>query len=148
VHAPEPQQIISDGKTLWAWHPADDQVERVDLASSALPAAVDFMIGGGRLDADFTGAVATRSDGRLALTLTPKASSGTIVTVTLVLDPTSYRVEETMLLQTDGQMNDIQFLGLKTGTGIPDTKFDFSVPAGASVFDPGKLGGASTAPTP
>jgi outer membrane lipoprotein carrier protein len=137
---PQNQQFISDGKTLWVYQPDDHQVVIQDLAGSALPTAVTFLTGSGNLAHDFSGTASQKSDGSIELDLKPKNPSGILDHLTLLVDPSTFQVRESIVYQTDGQTNDIEFDSVKTSTGLSDSKFSFSVPPGATVLDPSKMG--------
>ena len=66
-----PQQIVSDGKTLWFYQPSDKTVMKGDL-KGALAGSVpfDFLTGMGKIEKDFTVSTPEKSDsqqGRLRL---------------------------------------------------------------------------------
>ena len=92
---PTPQEIVSDGKTLWVYTPTLSQVN-VGPAPEALSGpAGSFLSGLGRLREHFTvrflnPAEPRDKDGNITLDLTPKQPLPTMSRLVLAVDPRSW----------------------------------------------------------
>src|SRR5262249_43161783 len=73
---PEKKLFVSDGKTLWLYEPEDNQAFKQSLTDSALPTAVTFLSGQGKLEKEFDVTMAEGPDaeaeaGDYAIRLSP-----------------------------------------------------------------------------
>src|SRR4051794_6749346 len=141
--APEAKMFLSTGQLLWMYDPEDKQAIKQDLKQSQLPAALSFLLGKGRIADEFEIAPAgevpygTPNDYRLALR--PKQPQATYKAITFVVDPKSFLVVESVLVNAQGDVNDITFTDLKVNTKVPDSVFKWVPPAGTRVVDAGGL---------
>jgi outer membrane lipoprotein carrier protein len=141
---PEPKMYLADGDLLWLYEPEDKQAFKQELKSSQLPAALAFLTGKGRLSDEFDIAFATDTtygtarDYRLALH--PKQAQPQVKELTFVVDPDTFQVRETVLVDGQGNINDMLFADIKVSTGLPDSLFRWTPPAGVRVIDTCKLG--------
>jgi len=60
--------------------------------------------------------------------------------MTFVVDPYTFQVRETVIVDGQGNVNDMVFSDIKVGTGLPDSIFRWTPPAGVRVIDTAKLG--------
>jgi len=140
---PDPQMFVSDGRVLWLYEPADKQAFRQDLKQSQLPGALAFLLGKGKLTDEFEIALAgeitygNKVDYRLSLK--PKQPQATYKSIYFIVDAKSFYVTESVLVNAQGDINDITFSDVKVNTKVPDTHFQFKVPAGVRTVDTGKL---------
>src|SRR5437868_11208433 len=99
---PTPQQIVSDGKTLWIYTPALRQVN-VGAAPEALAGpAGSFLAGLGKVREHFTvrflnPAEPRDRDGNVVLDLTPKQPLPTMARLILSVDPRSWEVRKAVV---------------------------------------------------
>jgi outer membrane lipoprotein carrier protein len=121
---PTHKTIVVNGSTLTQYEPDANQVyvdERFD--TSALSAAVTFLLGHGRLDREFD--LARDGEGRLVLT--PKKPDPRVERVVLTVgdsgEVTASRVED-----GSGNVNEITFEGLRRNVGLPDGAFVLKLP--------------------
>jgi outer membrane lipoprotein carrier protein len=140
---PDPQVFVSDGRLLWLYEPNDKQVFKQDLKQSQLPEALAFLLGKGKLADAFEISAAndikygTAADYRLSLK--PKQPQATYKSIYFVVDPKTFYVTETVLVNAQGDVNDITFSDLKVNTKVPDGLFNFKIPSDARVIDTGKM---------
>jgi outer membrane lipoprotein carrier protein len=140
---PDPQMFVSDGKLLWLYEPNDKQAFKQDLKQSQLPEALSFLLGKGKLADAFE--ITAASDIKYGsptdyrLSLKPKQPQGTYKSIYFVVDPKTFYVTETVLVNAQGDVNDITFSDLKVNTKVPDGLFTFKPPADARVIDTGKM---------
>lgn len=141
---PDPQMFVSDGKTLWLYEPNDKQAFRQSLKESQLPGALAFLLGKGKLSDEFeislAGEIAYGNKVDYRLSLKPKQPQATYKSIYFIVDAKSFYVTESVLVNAQGDINDITFSDVKVNTKIPDTLFKWSVPAGVRTIDAGKMG--------
>ena len=141
---PDVKMYLADGTRLWLYEPEDHQAFKQDLKSSQLPAALAFLTGKGKLADEFeiafskTPGVGTARD--YVLSLHPRQAQPQVKEITFVVDPETFLVRESVLVDGQGNVNDMLFSDIKINGGVPDTTFKWSPPAGTRVIDAGKLG--------
>jgi outer membrane lipoprotein carrier protein len=141
---PEEKMYLADGALLWLYEPEDRQAFKQELKSSQLPAALAFLTGKGKLSEEFEisfssqAGLGTPRDYLLALH--PRQAQPQVKEVTFVVDPESFLVRESVLVDGQGNINDMLFSDIKIGSGVPDSTFRWSPPAGVRVIDTAKLG--------
>jgi outer membrane lipoprotein carrier protein len=140
---PDPQMFVSDGKVLWLYEPADKQAFKQDLKQSQLPGALSFLIGKGKLTDEFdislAGEIAYGSKTDYRLSLKPKQPQGTYKSIYFIVDAKSFYVTESVLVNAQGDINDITFSDLKVNTKVADSVFKWVLPAGVRMIDAGKM---------
>jgi len=137
--SPEEKLFVSDGRRMYMWIPADKQV-----IVSTLPAAgeagtpVLFLLGRGDLTRDFTVAYAATppaaGPAAVALSLTPTRAEPEYTTLTLVADRPTLALRMLIADDSQGGTSTFTFSNLKENTGVPDSRFAFTIPRGADVI--------------
>jgi outer membrane lipoprotein carrier protein len=137
--SPEEKLFVSDGRRMYMWIPADKQV-----MVSTLPAAgeagtpVLFLLGRGDLTRDFTVAYAATppaaGPAAVALSLTPTRAEPEYTTLTLVADRPTLALRMLIADDSQGGTSTFTFSNLKENTGVPDSRFAFTIPRGADVI--------------
>jgi len=141
---PEVRLFVTDGKTLWAYSPAEKQVVVQDVAdamASRLP--LSFLAGNCNLATDFDIALVEHAGTRRSpttriLDLKPKRPEAGIVRMLLEVTTKGYTVEKTTLFDAYGNTTAITLTHLKLNTGLDDAQFRFTPPPGVNVVTPGK----------
>lgn len=141
---PEPRLFVTDGKTLWAYSPADKQVvvqEVGEAFASRLP--ISILAGDCQLRKDFEiSAVenaATRGSGNFTiLDLRPKHAEGGITRMLLEVNLKSYTIERITVFDPSGNTSVYKLSDLKLNPGLNDQQFTFTPPAGVTVVTPPK----------
>lgn len=139
---PEPRLFVTDGKTLWAYSPADKRVlvqEIGEALASRVP--LSFLAGDCQLRRDFAIAAvehaATRgSTSFMILDLKPKHPEAGIARILLEVGLQTYTVEKTTLFDAAGNTTVIALTQLKLNSGLSDQQFQFTPPAGVTVVTP------------
>jgi outer membrane lipoprotein carrier protein len=124
---PEPKVVVVNGTRLVQWEPAANQAyvdERFD--ATAMSAAVSFLLGEGKLAAEFE--LATDDAGRLVLT--PKKPDPRVETIALTVGPAG-EVTATRVVDGSGNVNEVAFSDLARNKGIPDARFVLDLPKDA-----------------
>ena len=134
---PTPQQIVSDGKTLWIYTPALSQVNTGAAPEALSGPAGSFLAGLGKVREHFTArflnpAEPRDKDGNVVLDLTPKQPLPTMSRLILSLDPRSWEVRKAVVY--DQFENTVTMLFRKTTVngGLPDSLFTFVAPKGVA----------------
>jgi outer membrane lipoprotein carrier protein len=141
---PDPQMFVSDGKTLWLYEPEDKQAFRQSLKESQLPGALAFLLGKGKLTDEFdialAGEIAYGNKVDYRLSLKPKQPQATYKSIYFIVDAKTFYVTESVLVNAQGDINDITFSDVKVNTKLPDSLFSWKPPAGVRPIDAGKMG--------
>lgn len=136
---PTPQQIVSDGTSIWIHTPTLNQVN-VGKAPEALAGpAGSFLTGLATLRDHFgvrflNPAQPTDKEGNVVLDLTPKQPQPTLVRLILALDPRSWEVRRAVVYDQFENTVTMQFTKLAVNSGLPDTLFTFEAPKGAATI--------------
>ncbi len=139
---PEPRLFVTDGKTLWAYSPAEKQVveQAVGQAfSSRLPLTI--LAGDCDLRKDFqvsevTNAATRGSTTSAVLDLTPKRPEAGIARMLLEVNLRDSTVTRTTIFDSQGNTTVITLSEVKLNSGIADQQFTFTPPAGVTVVKP------------
>jgi len=134
---PTPQQIISDGKTLWIYTPALSQVNTGAAPEALSGPAGSFLAGLGKVREHFAvrflnPAEPRDKDGNVVLDLTPKQPLPTMARLVLAADPRTWEVRKAVVY--DQFENTVTMLFRKTTVngGLPDSLFTFVAPKGVA----------------
>src|SRR5204863_3191494 len=134
---PTPQQIVSDGKTLWIYTPALSQVNTGAAPEALSGPAGSFLAGLGKVREHFAvrflnPAEPRDKDGNVVLDLTPKQPLPTMARLVLALDPRSWEVRKAVVY--DQFENTVTMLFRKTTVngGPPDSLCTFVAPKGVA----------------
>ena len=134
---PTPQEIVSDGKTLWVYTPTLSQVN-VGPAPEALSGpAGSFLSGLGKLREHFNvrflnPADPKDKDGNVALDLTPKQPLPTMNRLVLSVDPKSWEARRAVIYDQFENTVSMQFSKITVNTGLADKLFTFVAPKGVA----------------
>jgi outer membrane lipoprotein carrier protein len=136
--SPSPQQIVSDGTSLWVYTPELNQVNKGSAPRALAGPAGSFLAGLGRVRDEFTArflnpANKTDAAGRFVLDLTPKAPTPLLTRLVLSVDPKDHVVRQAVLYDQLQNTVTMTFSKVAMNPGLPDTLFAFTPPAGAAV---------------
>jgi len=129
---PEPKTVAVKGSRLVQLEPEENQAyvdEKFD--STALSAAVTFLLGKGDLAKDFTASL----DPGGALLLVPRVADPRVASVALTVAEDG-RVTATRVIDGAGNVNEIRFEDVKRNVGLSDAEFDVKLPAGVRRLAP------------
>lgn len=122
---PEPKTVTVKGSRLVQWEPEANQAyvdERFD--STALSAAVTFLIGKGDLVKEFVPSL----DPAGVLVLTPRTPDPRVESVALTVNDQG-QVEATRVVDGSGNVNEIRFEEVRRNVGLADAAFEVKLPA-------------------
>lgn len=129
----DPQEIVSDGKTLWIYQVRDKNVLRQDVRK--LPAgnrlALDLLSGFQGIGEAFD----VKACGETCLELRPKEARAELTRITLQLEPKGREVRSVTTEDSLGNRTRVDLKDLKWNTGVKDSVFAFKAPKGVEVLD-------------
>lgn len=134
---PTKKSFVVDGKKLWV-HQPEDGTAMVDhcFKQDGLTASVAFLWGSGNIEEQFNvswfdGVFGDKSD--LHLALEPKEANSIFKRLILVVDPTSHRVKQSVVVDVNGNVNQFLYDDLKFNGGVKESAFAFEPPKGTHV---------------
>ena len=136
--SPSPQQIVSDGTSLWVYTPELNQVNKGNAPKALAGPAGSFLAGLGKLRDEFSvrflnPANKTDGAGRFALDLTPKNPTPLLTRLVLSVDPKDYVVRQAVLYDQAQNTVTMTFNKVTINPGLADSLFVFTPPPGAAV---------------
>ncbi|HSF05016.1 MAG TPA: outer membrane lipoprotein carrier protein LolA [Methylomirabilota bacterium] len=134
---PTRQEIVSDGKTLWVYTPALNQVNTGPAPEALAGPAGSFLAGLGRLREHFhvrllNPAQVTDAAGNVPLDLTPKEPIPTLNRLILTVEPRSWQVRQAVVFDQFENTVTMQFSRVTVNSGLADRLFTFVPPAGVA----------------
>jgi outer membrane lipoprotein carrier protein len=132
---PTPQEIVSDGTTLWIYQPAERQVLRAAFRAAFVSTTpVSFLAGVGRISDDFRAGNAPRpcTAERAYVLLLPKNGQD-LGSLELTVDRAAFDIVGAAVTDPLGNVTTVTFSKLERNVEIPEDTFEFEVPAGVDV---------------
>ena len=134
---PTPQQIVSDGKTIWIFTPTLNQVNVGPAPEALAGPAGSFLTGLGRLREHFgvrflNPAQPKDADGNVVLDLTPKKPLPTLARVILSVDAGNWEIRKAVVYDQFENAVTMRFTKVAVNTGLSDDLFAFVPPKGAA----------------
>jgi outer membrane lipoprotein carrier protein len=134
---PAPQQIVSDGKSIWVYTPELNQVNVGDAPRVLAGPAGSFLAGLGRLRSHFTvrflnPARPIDDDGRYALDLRPRKLEPTLARLVIAVDPRESLVRTAQVYDQFENTVTMTFTRITANSGLPDRLFAFVPPKGVT----------------
>ena len=134
---PTPQEIVSDGKTLWVYTPTLNQVNVAPAPEALAGPAGSFLVGLGKLrehfGVRFLNPVQPRDgDGNVVLDLAPKHPLPTLSRLILSIDPRSWEVRKAVVYDQFENTVTMRFTKMALNSGLPDSLFTFTPPKGVA----------------
>jgi outer membrane lipoprotein carrier protein len=125
------KQFVTDGKTMWIWSKADNQVIRYDDVSSQASAADSILGSLDQLQELFEVDVVPVDVPGHTLSLTPR-EEGQFKKVKLVLTD-GLVLEQVVITDAFDNVTELTFKDVVLNATVPDSAFEFEVPAGANL---------------
>jgi outer membrane lipoprotein carrier protein len=135
--APTPQQIVSDGKTIWVYTPELKQVNVGEAPRVLAGPAGSFLAGLGKLRTHFTvkfqdPAKKRDAAGNYVLDLTPRKPEPSLVRLIIAVDPREYLVRSAEVFDQFDNTVTMAFTKISQNSGLPDKLFAFVPPEGVA----------------
>jgi len=131
----EERQFVTDGKTMWVYTKADQQVIRYDDIGSDRSPLDSLLSSLDHLDELFDVRLGERAEGSTTLELTPHDQEE-VKRARLVLDE-NLVVQHLTIVDPFDSVTDLAFSNLQLDPEIPDSAFEFVVPEGVEVIPGG-----------
>jgi len=136
--APAPQQIVSDGQSLWVYTPELNQVNVGEAPRALAGPAGSFLAGLGKVSEEFTVRFlnpATKTDeaGNLVLDLTPRRPTPVLTRLILSVDPREFLTRKAVLYDQFDNTVTMLFTRVTVNPGLADRLFIFTPPKGVAV---------------
>lgn len=137
--APEKKLFVSDGKKMYLYVPADNQVVVTSVpAADEATTAVLFLVGKGSLTRDFLVSFAEGGGpDTYSLKLQPKLPERDYDWLQLVVERSTLQIRTLAAADAQGSRSTFQFSNFKENVGLADKIFDFKPPRGADVIHSG-----------
>ena len=134
---PTPQQIVSDGKTIWIYTPTLNQVNTGPAPEALAGPAGSFLSGLGKLREHFNvrllnPAQPKDAEGNVVLDLTPKQPLPTLTRLILAFDPNGWQLRSAVVYDQFENTVTMKFSKLAINSGLEDKLFAFVPPKGAA----------------
>ncbi len=135
---PSPQQIVSDGQSLWVYTPDLNQVNVGEAPRALAGPAGSFLAGLGKVSEEFTARYlnpAARADavGNPVLDLTPRRPTPVLTRLILTVDPKEFLVRKAVLYDQFENAVTMLFTRVTVNSGLADRLFTFTPPKGVAV---------------
>jgi outer membrane lipoprotein carrier protein len=132
--SPEPSLVVSDGATLWIYDPTAKEVQVLPVTGGFLSAAaVQFLLGEGRLAETFHVAAKSCAPDRAVLDLTPRAEAA-YERIEIAVERKTGWIRETTVYDLLGNRTHLAFSDLEPNAPAPAERFRFDPPAGVRVL--------------
>ena len=134
--APDGRVIVLDKDSIRIWNPDEKQLQIAALsAGNVSPTALGFLLGQAVLRDTFNAELISEpARPERGLRLRPKSDGG-FESLELWLDPKTYQLRESVVLDLFGNRTRVRFGGMRENAGVTSAEFELSVPDGAEVVD-------------
>lgn len=132
---PDPSVVVSDGRTLWIYDVEGASVTRLEVTAGYLSgAALQFLLGDGRILDEFDVRATSCSKSQVTLDLLPK-SDASYERLGLVARRDTGDIDSTSVVDLFGNRTEIRFLEVEVNRSPAASVFRFDVPDGVEVID-------------
>ncbi|HSA59698.1 MAG TPA: outer membrane lipoprotein carrier protein LolA [bacterium] len=117
------RHYLSDGETLWIYHPKDKEVEVIDHVQDVVSKeALAFLGGLGEMSKEFK--VSEGKDD--SLTLVPRSKSSPFSKIILTVDPADHLARGATLFPKGGNKSEYVFSAVRANEPVSESTFKFS----------------------
>ena len=134
--SPDPQVLISDQKNLWLYAPEEEEVTKIPIESvysSNTPAL--FLAGQGILTDIFNVVQVLTEKDKFVAVFTPKEVENSLSRLVLRANKNNYQITGATVYDRLGNKTSIKFRSIRINEKIPESVFNFKVPAGVEIQD-------------
>jgi len=137
---PEAKFFVVKNDQIVSYSPAAQQALTGTFHADQLSASVTFLFGKGDLAAEFNFSKADRTDlgAGIALRLEPKKADPRFDRLYLVVDPQTFQVRESVVVDGSGNENRFAFSDVKVNSGLTEAAFAYQLPEGTQVMKMGE----------
>lgn len=137
---PKDNRVVSDGSQLKVYEAANKQMFQQTVDKSQYPAALSFLVGGGKLTEVFNFELyegnGMNFPGGMVLVGTPKTASPAYTKVLFYVDKDSNQVRRVLIVDGQGNRNRFDFQNPRVNDPVKEDSFKFEPPAGTSIVKP------------
>ncbi len=133
---PAGQFVLSDGKHLYFYQPAERQVIKTALGSmfrSDLP--LSFLLGIGDLERDFRPELMESTESGRRLKLFPRKANTGIREIHLTVDPGNHDIRQVLIEDGGGNHWNFRFDNVRRGLAPDTSLFELKVPQGVDIVE-------------
>jgi len=139
--APEKQLLVTNGQTMWLYDPLLENVTIQKLEKITEGTALSFLLGLGKLKADFIHRGISKNlligqDG-LIVELEPKKSTANLAFIQLNVHPETYNLQSIALMDQQNNFRTIQLSKMEYNLEIEDIFFEFTITNDMEVIETG-----------
>ena len=132
--SPEPSLVVSDGTTVWIHDPAAGEAQELPLGPEFLSgAAIQFLLGDGRLADEFAIDARDCGEPEVWLLLTPRRDSS-YERLELRADAATGEIRSTVVVDVLGNRTEVELSEVRTNTTPAASLFRFEPPEGTRVL--------------
>ena len=135
-NSPDPQILITDQKKLWLYTPEDGQATKMPIEnvySSNTPAL--FLAGQGILTDIFDIVQVLTEKDKFVVVFIPKEVESSLSRLVLRANKNNYQITGATVYDKLGNKTAIRFRAIRINEEIPESVFNFEVPAGVEIQD-------------
>ena len=135
-NSPDPQILITDQKNLWLYTPEEGQATKMPIEnvySSNTPAL--FLAGQGRLTDIFDVVQVLAEKDKFIIVFIPKEVESSLSRLVLRANKNNYQITGATVYDKLGNKTGIRFRTIRINEEIPESVFNFEVPAGVEIQD-------------
>lgn len=135
--AEPPQTLISDGKSLWLYQPAEQQVVKTPFHqafNSQTP--VSFLTGVGRLAEDFDVSAQGETARVYRLRLLPKRADEPVGRLDIEVSKRTFDIVQALVIDPLGNTTRVSFSNIERTQDLDDALFRFELPPGVDLVEP------------
>lgn len=137
---PKDNRVVSDGSILKVYEASNKQMFEQNVDKSQYPAALSFLVGGGKLNEIFTFDLFDGKDmnfpGGQVLVGTPKQPTPAYTKVLFYVDSQTAQVRRVLIVDGQGNRNRFDFANPRVNEAVKEDLFKFSPPAGTQIIRP------------
>ena len=134
--APAGQFVLSDGRDLYFYQPAERQVIKTALGAmfrSDLP--LSFLLGIGNLERDFRAELTASTDEAHVLKLSPRKANTGVGEIHLSVAPDSHDIRQVLIEDAAGNRWTFRFDNIRRGAGLDPALFELKTPQGVDIVE-------------
>ncbi|MEE9614021.1 MAG: outer membrane lipoprotein chaperone LolA [Thermodesulfobacteriota bacterium] len=133
---PREDELVSDGRTFWAYHPDLSQVIETPASNIAPNVGINFLMGMGNLREDFSIKLLEEKKDVYLLALTPAEAQQGVKDIRIEVSRKSSLVVKTIVEDPFGNRTTVSLEDIVLNAELKDSLFEFIVPKGVKVITP------------
>ncbi len=133
-------RVVSDGKTIKVYEKEAKQMYEQPMGKSQYPAALAFLLGGGKLRSEFHLKMQDPKElgyeGGYVLLGVPKDPTPAYQKILLYIDGRTFQVRRVLLIDAQRNRNRFDFVDPVVNEKVQPSEFEFTAPPGTQVIRP------------